>query len=292
MPSVVACNPCPRKCESVFDRVVVSYLIRANTHIYWELLPTFTDPNPLVFQLQVGTTANPEADDWTDVGLMVENRYFAVDPEQRVWGKDNWTHYRVKLTSPLGVYYSDPTAGRGTLDRRSWRIAREFVRQRLVQYKQPPGGQRGYLLKRRETGLPCPICLDFQTKEVRNPDCPNCFNTGFRCGYYYPMGCVWAQMQPRSHRVQLDAGQQRGTIDDIVVSADMLQTEMIGENDIWVNAVTDDRYYVHQINNVAEVRGVAVAANVELRLIPFSSIVYTIPVHGSNDDLDPLDENQ
>lgn len=277
-PAGNACRPCPPRCETVFDRVVVSYLVRGGTRVMWTLLPTFTDPDPLLFQLQVGETANPDADDWEDVGLPVENVYTAHDPEQRAWGTVNVAHYRVKLTTQRGVYYSDPVSSAGTVSRRDWRLAREVFRQRSVAYRYGPGGQRGYLLKRRWTGQRCPRCTDPMTQEVRDPACPVCFGTGFTCGYYYPVGCVWATIRPRGRRTTLDSGQGRGTVDDVVVTAEMLMTELLDEGDVWVNAATDDRYYVHQVNDIAEVRGVPLVAEVELRLAPFTDVVYSIPI--------------
>jgi hypothetical protein len=151
-------------------------MISTATRVVWTLLPTFLDPGPLTFQLQTGTTSNPNADDWEDVGLPVVDQYFAFDDEQRVWGKTEWTHYRVVLTTALGVYYSDPTGGLGILDRRSWRIAREKARTQLKAFKVGNVGQQGYLLKRRWTGIPCPVCTDYMTRASRNPDCPTCFD--------------------------------------------------------------------------------------------------------------------
>lgn len=272
------CKPCGDPCQSVFDRVVVRHYIKGGTVVLWELLDTFTDPNPLLFQLQVGTTSNPLADDWEDVGLPVENQYTAIDPEQRVWGKTNFTHYRVKLTSPLGVYYSTPTNGLGVLSRADWKLARELIRQRKMLYRKGHSAQNGYLLKRRWTGQRCPTCLDVQTQECRNPDCPDCYGTGYRCGYYYPISCVWAMFTPKSRRTQLDGGQGRGTVDDIVVQADMLMTDLMAEADVFVAAATDDRYYIHKIDHSAEVRGVPISGMVEMRPIPFTSIVYEIPI--------------
>lgn len=267
-----------RTCDSIFDRVVVSFLVRGRTRVMWELLPTFLDKGPLEFQLQVGATANNDADDWADVGLPVTDAYVAFDDEQRVWGKDNWTHYRVRVTSTEGVYYSDPVAGLGVLDRRSWRIARDLARQHLKAMRIGTAGQEGYLLKRRWTGEDCPTCLDHQTKEVRNPDCPDCYGTGKKCGYYYPMACVWAELSPKAYRTQLDGGQSRGTVNDVVVQAKMVTTELMGEDDVWVAAKTDDRYYVHEIQNVEEIRGVPILANVSLRPIPYSSVIYSIRI--------------
>lgn len=272
------CDPCRPSCPSVFDRVVVSYLTVGFTRVMWELLPTFTDPSPLTFQLQVGTTANNDATDWEDVGLPVTDQYSAYDDEQRVWGNVRWTHYRVKVTSPRRMSLSDPVDGMGTLDRRHWRIALELVRARLAAYRYGPGGQEGYLFKRRVTGQPCSKCRDYQTEEVRRPDCPSCYGTGFECGYYFPTSCVWAELSPRKTRVHLDGGQARGTINDVVVTADMVMTELLGENDVWVAARTDDRYFVHTVANTVEVRGHPVTARVELRPVPFSSSIYSIVV--------------
>lgn len=268
----------PVTCESVFDRVVVSHIITGPTRVMWELLPTFTDAGPLEFQLQVGTTASNDADDWEDVGLPVTDQYIAYDDEQRVWGKLNFTHYRVLLTTSVGSYYSTPVNGMGILDRRNWRIARETLRVKRRAYRVGNKGQVGYLLKRRWTGENCDVCLDSMTKEVRDPNCPTCYGTGKRCGYYYPVSCVWAEINPRTRRVDLDGGQSRGTVDDVVVNAEMLMTELLSEDDIWVADKTDDRYFIHRVQHIEEIKGVPLVANVELRPMPFTHVGYSIEI--------------
>jgi hypothetical protein len=272
-----ACTPvCPDPCPTVFDRVVVSYLTAGGTLVTWELLPTFTDPGPLTFQLQVGSTDNPDADDWVNVGLPMTDAYFAVDPERRAFGKTNYTNYRVVLTTALGTYTSEPTGVAGTLSVRDWKLAREIARKERLVHRL--GSQNGYLLKRRWTGVQCDVCTDFMSQEPRNAYCPSCYGTGFQCGYYYPMACVWANMQPRSRRTELDGGQTRGTVDDIVIKARMLLVGLMGEDDVWVSAKTDDRYYVHRVQDTAEIRGFPIVGEVELRPIAFSSIIYSIPI--------------
>jgi hypothetical protein len=256
----------------------VSHLIRGGTRVAWDLLPSFADPNPLTFQLQVGVTASNDSDDWADVGLPVDDVYVAFDEEQRVWGNMNWTHYRVQLTSASGVHYSEPTGGLGGLSRRDWIYARELIRKETKWHRLNRSSQEGILLKRRWTGTQCPTCLDPMTEEVKNPDCATCYGTGFLCGYYYPVDCVWAAMDPRTYRSELDGGQGRGNVNDIILKARMLNTVMLGEEDVWVNLVTDDRYYVHRVNNRAEVRGMAICADVELRVVPYSSVIYDIEI--------------
>lgn len=271
-----ACDP--DACRDAFDRVVVSHLVAGPTRVMWELLPTFTDPGPLTFRLQVGTTGNPDADDWEDVGLPVVDQYFALDADQRVWGNLNYTHYRVVLTTAFGLYTSPPVGGMGVLDRRTWRLARDRVRQTKRAMRVGTAGQPGYLLKRRWTGEDCPVCLDHQTREVRDPQCRTCYGTGKRCGYYYPVSCVWAALSPKTRHVQLDGLQTRGTVDDVVVKAEMVATDLLAEQDVWASALTDDRYYVHSVQNTEEFRGVPVTANVELRPAPFTDIIYAIEI--------------
>lgn len=267
---------CPPSCENVFDMVHVSYLIKGGTRVMWELLPTFTDPQPWSFQLQVGETGLQDADDWEDVGVAVDNTCYAVDGTKRSYNKTQKTHYRVKLVTSVGTYYSAPTAKSGILSPRDWRLAQEIVRKERVRFKY--SAQDGYILKRRTNGQDCTACLDYQTNEVTDPFCPQCWGTGKQCGYYYPMGCVWADLSPRTTNIQIDNNATRGTINDIVISGRMLMLPLISSNDVWVSRKTDERYYIRAVQHSAEIRGVPLLANVEMRPAPFTDVIYSIDI--------------
>lgn len=268
---------CGPTCENVFDMVHVSYLIRGGTRVMWTLQESFNDPQPWLFQLQVGQTGNPDADDWTDVGIEVENTCYSIDPEQRSYGKsEQGTYYRVQLTTPLGVYLSDPTAKAGILMPRDWRLAREIVRKERLRHRY--ANQDGYLLKRRLTGKNCPVCLDPQTMEITDPYCPQCWGTGKECGYYYPMACVWADLNPSASKLNVDDQAVRGTVQDMRIRARMLMLPILGEQDIWVSRKTDNRYYIESIQNVAEIQTVPLVAQVDLRPAPFTDVAYRIPI--------------
>lgn len=273
------CLPCPAdRCNEAFDRVIINRLVRGGTKVMWELRDDFNDPRPYEFQLQVGQTKSNEADDWEDVGFPVVNTFIAIDDEQRVFNKyPNRTFYRVVLTTPVSTVTSDPVAGVGTLSKRDFRLGREILRQELVRFRHQ-AGQKGVLLKRRITGEDCPNCLDFQTQEVLDPSCPDCFGTGKACGYFFPVDCIWSDMDPKAYHTELDAGKGRGTVDDIKVRARMINTWLMGEEDVWVNLATDDRFYVHRIQNIAEIRGVPLVAKVELRPAPYTDVIYTIEI--------------
>ncbi len=284
-----SCQPCPiRQCDNPFDRVVVSYLTRGGTRLMWELRRDFLDARPYTFQLQVGQSAAPDADDWVDVGSPVVDIFAAVDGEQRLFGKIRWQFYRVILTTSAGTYYSAPVGLEGTLGRADWRIARAILRQELIRMRVQGGGQIGYLLKRRVSGTPCPVCLDQLTNEILDPNCQTCFGTGFLCGYFFPIACVWAELDPKTYRAA-NSG-DRGTVADIVVKARMANPWMLSEEDVWVNKITDDRYYVHTVQNIAERRGVPLVSSVEMRPAPFTSPIYDIVVPSQLESLGQMRE--
>lgn len=269
-------DTCRPECQSVFDRVHVSYLIRGGARILWDLLPTFNDPLPHEFQLQYHRTANPLADDWIDVGLPVVNAFVAMDGEQRVWGRTQDAHYRIKLTTPEGEYFSDPVGSQGVLNARDWRLAREILRQEQLRHRF--ASQEGFLLKRRINGPKCTLCVDLQTGESQDSNCPQCYGTSFQCGYYYPIGCIWADLQQKRRRVQIDNSAARGTIGDMAMAARMLMLPLVQEYDVWVAKNTDERYYIHEITHIAEFRGVPIIASVELRPAAYTDVVYDVPI--------------
>jgi hypothetical protein len=256
--------------------VVISYLLGGQgSTVAWTLQPSFTLPRPYEFTLQVSQANNPNADDWEPVGLPVENVFTAVDPVQRLFGLNRWLFYRVKLVADGQTFYSDPTGLEGTLSRWDWNQARMAMRQEIIAMKNGDG-ELGYLLKRRIAGPRCPRCTDSLTGDVTDGRCPICSGTGFTCGYFFPIACVWADISPKARHLTLDPN--RGTVGDTVVSARILNPWMLSEEDIFVSKVSDDRYYIHRVADTYTFRGVPIAANVELRLAPVSDCAYTFVI--------------
>lgn len=282
------CQPCYPDCPSVFHRVVIRNYLSGGTVVMWELLPTFTYTGSLEFTLQVNDTPNPNSGTWTNVGLPVTNQYSAVDSVKRAYGKINYTYYRVMLETAEGIYFSTPQGALGILSRGDWLYARELIRKKKVLFRKGYGAQEGYLLKRRISGTKCRRCNDLQTGEILDQDCPACYGTGYVCGYYYPMSCVWADISPEQVNLNQDDSGTRGTVNDIVVGAEMLLIDMLAQNDVWVARRSDERYLVRRITHTEEVRGVVIAGQVELRLLPYSSPIYGIQIPDQFSELERL----
>ena len=264
-------------CDSVFERVVVSWQQAGGTTVYWELRPDFYDAGPYTFQLQVGDTGLGQAVDWINVGSTVVDTFSKQDDEQRSFGIVRYAHYRVKLVTTVGTYYSTPVRFDGALDAESRRLLGYLYRQEQIKFRRNMNAQLGLLLKRRISGKPCPRCINPETGDTMDQQCDVCLGTRYQCGYYYPLGCVWAKLNPQSSEIDVDE-KVRGAYAEVVVSGSMLMIPMITSYDVWVNLRTDDRYYLHDVKHTKEVRGVAVLGDVEFRLAPTTDIIYSLVI--------------
>lgn len=268
---------CGAECEWIFERVKVHPRIIGETLVDWTLHPRFIDPPPHTFQLQVGMTGNPYADDWTNVGAPVVDTFYAIDDTPRVRGKTQWTHYRVLLTSSNGTYASRPQHSLGNLPKRDWLEVRDIIRKEDLRLRKK-AGQKGFLLKRRLSGTYC-SCLDVMTMESRNPKCASCYGTGIVGGYYEPYPCFFIEAQLKGINNHLEDQSNLGTVDPApVIRARMLNYPQVFSRDVWVDYDTDFRWYIRDIKNLVERRGVPVVLNSEIRLAPYSDIIYTFPI--------------
>lgn len=276
LPGIDDCtHTCAPSCEQVFERLAVYHAIRGQSTVEWELKPTFKDPGPYTFQLQVGRTGSNLADDWANVGDTVVNDTIATDEDQRVWGNVLWTHYRVKLVTPVAVYYSQPEPVWGRLSRLDWRRSKEIRRKEELRFRKTPAGTEGYLLKRKIYGERCD-CIDPMTYECRNPQHADCFGTGIVGGYFTAIPCSYVEFMLRSQRTHKDM--TRGTVNDVNVPARMLYWPQLNSYDVWVNKYTDERWKIHEISSIVEIRGIPIVANVGLRLVPFGDVIYDVPL--------------
>lgn len=274
---IVGEGACYYDCDQVFGMIRVLPTIKHGTRVEWEIHPHFRDPTPHEFQLQFGRTGTNEADDWEPVGETAFSVFYMEDDTPRVFGKTQWTHYRICLTTPVATYFSRPVPADATLEFKYRRRWAEMIRAHTILLKQEEGVS-GFLLKQKLFGAPCD-CLDWQTFEIRNPQHELCYGTGFLGGYYDPVACVYAALDRKVSHNELDAGKARGTIDDMLkVKAKMLPIPQLFERDVWVDQKRDARWFVHQIEARGEYQGVPVLLSVELRLAPYSHPIYQIEI--------------
>lgn len=275
-PSLEDCTRETADCAWIFGNIRVWPIIEGGSRVEWTMHSSFSDAGPYVYQLQAGRTGSNDADDWVNIGLPVTNACYAIDPEKRVYGKSQWTHYRLLLTTADGTYTSAPQPATGVLAKQDRLLAREIERKELLRLKKG-AGQFGYLLKRRLFGTAC-SCRDYITEETTNPACELCYGTGFTGGYFEPVD-YWAELTQRKHRNHIE--DPRGTVDDSPrARLRGLNSPQVFSYDVWVDKDTDFRWIIHEVSHLVEVRGVPIIIGAEARLAPFSDVVYKFPVPG------------
>lgn len=271
------CEPvCQVECPQAFRRLIVRHVVRGGSTIQWELLDNFTDPEPHQFTLFAGHTANPLADDWTQVGLPANNVWYLTDDMQRLHGSQPWTHYRVRLVTPKATYWATPTSIYGNLSFHDWRLAKEIIRKQRLKFRY--SGSDGFLLKRKVYGDPCTECLNFQTGRPQDGQCPVCYGTGILGGYYDPIPCSYVEFEEdQGFRARVD--EQRGSVGEMVATVRMLADPMLFEDDVWVDKDTDQRWLIRDIKSESDMRAVPmVYYPVKIRLAEFSDVIYRFPI--------------
>ena len=269
--------------SAIFNRLQVANHITGGAVITWELDPHFLDPLQHTYQLQFSNCGGEYTPDgeWTDIGAPADNVAYLIDPEQRVFGKDLSVAYRVKLTTRVDVYYSQPVYPEGLLDTRNLYLARELVRKEKLRHNLAT--IEVWILKRKRCGSPCPnaCSVDRMTGLVKNSQCIECHGTGIVDGYYAGILGEYADITPEQRYTHRDNSKARGTIEDIVQSARFVGFPKLDTEDIIVEKYSDQRWYVHRIMTKAEIRGIPVICDVELRKAPYTDMAYKIPLEGN-----------
>lgn len=254
-----------------FKRILVDYAVVGTARISWEMSTHFVDPGPYTFQLQVGHTALEAATDWVNVGSPVVDTYMTTDTEKRLFGKTLDVHYRVQLTTSTSSYTSMTQPVDGLLLKRDWLKYREIARKEQLRHSVQTSPQ-GYLLKAIRYGPRCPACTDQYTEETTWTNCPTCYGTGFLNGYFPALPAYYADVsvaQAREHRDPNVGMQKQETI-----TARFIGDPQLYSYDVWCNATSDERYYLHTISVKAQVRSVVLIYDAELRIAPFTDPIY------------------
>lgn len=264
-----------------FRRLAVDHLILGGSRIWWQHHRNFNDPFPHVYQLQAGRTGLADATDWVDVGPPATNSYFLTDDQRRLTGKSLLTHYRVILTTPTHQYVSNPVHVFGELPEKDWLLCREIIRKESLSDKFT--ATDGILLKRLRYGIPCDTCRDFLTNDVSDSRCPECKGVGFKVGYHPPTPfCL--SFGPETIPEARGGAEMPGETQYQEMRCRCLAMPAVALEDIWVNARDDRRWAIDTIAYKAQWRGVPLVSELTLRLVPFTDVVYRIPVGGEIDD--------
>ena len=269
--------------DCAFKRLEIWHMSRGGTEICWTLSENLHVRGTMHFYVDFGW---PGTDEWIALNEdpIVDDCCF-TDPCQRHWEKLSNGFYRVRMLLPdeegCPVYISTPSPADGSLDKKDWLIAREIVRKELLQQSKIDGTP-GFLLKRKKFGPECPNpdCLEWDTREVTDSNCPICYGTGITGGYYAGIEHYMTLQSGGSRRI--DAGSPpRGVSADMNDVARSILYPRIDTRDVWVASGSDARYIIDGYSVVVDIKGLSLVGNVQLKLAPATDVVYSIPVEGT-----------
>lgn len=244
------------------------------TSVTWEFDPLFQDPLPHVFTLQ-GARTDADAGDYENIGLSVTNTYYLVDPEDRHLGDEQDFHYRVKLVTPNGTYYSAPVDADHRLSFRDWRIARDIIRKEVLRHDLFVS-LKGWLLKRRIDGPKCNVCLN-SVGACDDSRCPTCYGTRFQGGYFAP-DVAFLQLEVANSKIATDLDLATVQESPTIERCRMLGDPEPKSKDVFVDGETDRRYLIDTIQTAAMIRSFPAVTTVLIKPIGLNDIVYDFPV--------------
>lgn len=264
--------------DRVFKRITVdvhfSPIVSRQVLVAWALEPSFVEQGPYTFTVYRADAPSQDLADLTPVARVVDQPW-AYDNGLAALESTHDVFYRVVLEDGNGRTYESQTAvGTSYWSRYDWTLAREIIRKETL-LLQKRAGVKGYLLKRRTFGDPCP-CADPETEQLMDPDCEDCYGTPFKDGYYPPF-VYWVLMNPTTSVVKLDA--DAGLLSASLETVRALAYPIPEPGDVWVHAHTDQRFVIQgEITALARHRGIDLVLQLQLSEADRSHPIYKVPI--------------
>ena len=269
------CLPCYHNCDYIFQGIAVTPARAGGSLIQWVLSEHIRDAGEYVYSLQVSNAGVDDPKAWTTVQEGADVCLF-IDPERRLPGVHNFTHYRVKLQTDEGVYFSRPLHTFGKLNYADWRLAESILRAESVLLTSR-SGTVGTLLKRKISGRKCPRCLNPDIGVVEDSDCKICYGIGWVGGYYAPVPCFYINLDPSGSTIQKDVEMQ-GNVAETRAMGRAIAAPLLTSGDVWVNGESSERFKIMQLQHLAEMKGIPLVYKVAMERLPFADATYSIPI--------------
>lgn len=261
-------------CDYVFGEPVVLPAREGGTMVQWELDSRVRDEGEYRYSLQTGNAGVDDPDAWRTIVSETDVCHL-VDPERRLPGVFAFTHYRLRLQTAERIYHSRPLPTTGKLRYEDWRVYDSVLRAEHVQLARKSGTE-GLLFKRRISGRPCPRCRDFNTEEVTDAGCKQCYGTGWLGGYYKSIPCSWFNVQPGDASIRYDLETQ-GPVTNTRFEARAIAVPLLISGDLWLNTQNGERYRIMQVQPIVEQKSVPVVYALAMERLPFSDVAYSLP---------------
>ena len=259
--------------ENPFTLVQTVVYQTGQTAVIWELDPTFDNPGPYEFYLEVAMTDVPYESDYTRINPTspADQDGLLMDDTIRRYSFDNKAVYRVVLETPKGAYASDPEKPNGNLSKKLLNIYKEILRKERLRISPKLGGTDGTLFKRRTFGTKCTRAVDKNTGQVIDYNNPSCFGTEYVGGYFdgieYPMLYDSAE----SYSAQIT---EMGTQEPHVITARALVYPFPASKDVWYEQGTGRAFYISKVSVTSKFSAKPLSLKIEMKMAAPTDIIY------------------
>lgn len=262
-----------------FEQLIIYNQASGQAYVTWRIHRSMRDKGPYFYKLQVARTPNANDPEWEDVTGFQNDVAYLIDPGTPVYGHYLDKYYRVILKTGENdgekTYISPAYGIFGQLRPREWEIAKDIRRRERLRYGYTAVPVTVYKLKRY--GETCPHCVSDQSEGCSNSKCPYCYGTGYVGGYHAGFGMQMMDISPS----QIKEIHYSDDVATFNTSQDAYQARAAGipelcEGDIIVDESTDQRFKVSTSPVIAQIRRVPLVREVDMTLLPFSDIAYTI----------------
>ena len=257
--------------------VFVDFLTTGGARITWTIDNQLIDAGPYRYQLQASQSGSDNSEDWVNVGPQYEDAFYILDPTQRLWGMSSTLHYRVILTTAVTSYISPSAHIFGKFTVKEWLFVQEIIRKERLMLAGLGTGVDGFLLKAKRYGQRC-SCVNSYTGEVGDSSCTICYGQGIVGGYHTPIPCTLINVGGPQSIEAVAYNENLGTVRPVKLTGRVIATVPFVHKDAWVAIGSDERFYVHEVNELVSWNSVPIVLQPTLRMAPRSDILYTVPL--------------
>ncbi|GIW59024.1 MAG: hypothetical protein KatS3mg087_0090 [Patescibacteria group bacterium] len=253
-----------------------SYVIAANiadgVYLYWQPSQELLVQEPLIHA--VYRSLDPD-ENWEEIAVNLNDTFYEDHPPLITDALPYY--YKIKTTGLKGIYESPVVSNIGRPSKRYELLANRILRRLL---NLPISDAKGYLLSRKISGEHCSVCYDNDLNISLRSDCTECYGTGFVGGYIkLPFEIRLLARTPISIYGPIqDPRQQVGMLNVTNFRGKLAGFPIIKPFDAFVSSSDLRRYYIANANTSAEIGGIPVVFDVEMRLAESNDILQKFPL--------------
>lgn len=232
----------------------------------WAITPTdynLSDIRVIIFRSQ------GQAGPWAEMATAEEGAYQWIDRDvNSPWNLYGY-YYVVRLASISGQGFRDSEPIYCSHDPDN--IALEMIRKKEVFFRTRSGVSIA-VLNKKSWGAKCSRCWDPVKKLPIDPDCPDCYGTGFPGGFLKPYYVLGLMQPPRETIIRAGAPFAEGT-----AYAEIGPNPYVDPGDMLVDRTINMRYEITAVQQAAH-RGYVVSQILTLALTDENAPVYRVPI--------------